>query len=336
MSKKLTLLVMAGVMSASTALAAKTLPQHAPLAVNLIDLADKAPDIQQVSVEVEMGLLRDNPKWMLNQTVVQVLVSKLLNMPDKPVPEDKWLAKMKAPEESYHGIKLTMVNAVGRPYETITVYNGRVRLPGGRVLHSDYGRQLEYWLFGTARTRKLQMIGPTVMPMLTFEQCRVMGQPVVETTPRQCVLDDGNLILETKEKVTEQSLKAVDFDTCLQFGKALIYSFPRRCMAAGGRVFTEPPRMVEEPVVTPPADAPLVSTTTPVVTPTDGGLHVSSTTPVTPSVVSASSVTSDTMARWLGSIEPAAGPDNGGATYASPYDRAKRRAKDLFNVMLWW
>lgn len=333
MNKTLSVLMLAGVLVAGVPYAAskRVLPQHAPLAVNLIDLAEKAADVQQVSVEVEMGLLRDNPKWMLNQTVVQIFVSKLLNMPDKPVPEDKWLAKMAAPEESYHGIRLTMVNAAGRPYETITVYNGRVRLPGGRVLHSDYGRQLEYWLFGTARTRKLQMVGPSVMPVLTFEQCRVMGQPIVETAPRQCVLDDGNLILETKEPVTEKSLKAVDFDTCLTHGKALIYSFPRRCMAAGGRVFTEPPRMVEELVTTPPADAPLVSATTPVVTPTDGGLQISGTVDISGSVM-----VSDTMASWLGSIEPAAGPEDGGATYASPYDRAKRRAKDLFNVMLWW
>lgn len=40
-----------------------------------------------------------------------------------------------------------------------------------------------------------------------LEQCRLLGQQIVETRPRQCLLPDNNLLLETDEPPTLASAR---------------------------------------------------------------------------------------------------------------------------------
>ena len=94
---------------------------------------------------------------------------------------------------------------------------------------------------------KQQVLATQVLPIFTFDHCRILGNIIVETQPRQCLLPDNNLIFEVPEKATLASLKINNFEMCLKEGQALIHTFPRRCMAAGGRVFTEPPRLLTQP-----------------------------------------------------------------------------------------
>jgi hypothetical protein len=134
----------------------------------------------------------------------------------------------------------------GKRFTPLTVFEGKILAPGNQLVARDYGRRLEYWLFSTARLRRDQLLGAHLLPVVSFEQCRLLGQRVIETTPRQCLLPDNNLLLETPQPVTLAAAKLKDFDGCWKAGLALIYTFPRRCIAAGGRVFTEPPRVFEE------------------------------------------------------------------------------------------
>jgi hypothetical protein len=100
------------------------------------------------------------------------------------------------------------------------------------------------------------------MPALRFDDCRLMGFPIVNTKPRQCLLPEDGIMLETEEQPTAKSLKATNFDSCLNYGQSLINTFPRRCVAAGGRVFSEPPR-VYEPAAHEISASIVLSTTTP-------------------------------------------------------------------------
>lgn len=222
------------------------LPQDALTPVSLKTLDDKREDIQQAMVVVKMGHGEDNPRWMMSQTQLQVLINKLFSMPDKPLPEDDIWPKLTPINKGYTGITVLIQMVDGKRFEPLRIFEGRVTGADGHLVVPDFGRRLEYWMFGTARVRRDQLLGVNVLPVLSFEQCRLLGQRIVETSPRQCLLPDNNLLLETSELPTLASARLRDFDGCLREGKALIYTFPRRCVAAGGRVFTEPPRVYDD------------------------------------------------------------------------------------------
>lgn len=222
------------------------LPQDAMMRPSVVDILQNYEDIQQIVVMVDMKLGSENPRWIMSQTQMQVLVRKLADLPDVPRQEDKIWPKLPRKDPAYRGVVLTVEMLDGRMFAPLRVFEGKL-LDGKQVVAKDYGRMLEYWLFGTARVRRDQLLGVNVLPVISFEQCRIMGQKVVETTPRQCLLPDNNLLLETTEPPTVASAKLRDFDECLKSGVALIYTFPRRCVAAGGRVFTEPPRVFALP-----------------------------------------------------------------------------------------
>lgn len=233
------------------------MPQDDVLPATLDEIWQNRTDIDQALVVVQMGQKEDNPQWIMSSTQLDVLLDTLLQfMPEKPVVEDAIWPKLKRPDPKYKGLRVVLRTVWGRHFEPFTVFEGNVTAASGRVMTSDYGRRLEYWMFGTSRIRRDQMVGATVLPVLTFEQCRLLGQQIVETRPRQCLLPDNNLLLETNEMPTLAAAKIKDFDGCLKNGKALIYTFPRRCLAAGGRVFTEPPRVYD---ILTPADAPLAT-----------------------------------------------------------------------------
>ncbi|TKW60862.1 MAG: hypothetical protein DI628_08220 [Blastochloris viridis] len=230
------------------------MPQDDVLPATLDTLYQYREDIDQVLVTVEMGQGVDNPQWLMSATQREVLLDSLLQfMPEKPQPEDMLWPKLKKMDRKYKGFRIVMRTVWGRNIAPITIFEGKVSAENGALLAPDYGRRMEYWMFGTSRIRRDQMVGAAVLPVFTFEQCRLLGQPIVHTRPRQCLLPDNNLLLETSEMPTLQSARIANFDECLINGKALIYTFPRRCVAAGGRVFTEPPRVYEVPGAT--ADA---------------------------------------------------------------------------------
>lgn len=234
------------------------LPQDDVLPATLDAIYANREDIDQALVVVEMGQGEDNPRWMMSATQLQVLQDTLLQfMPDKKQPEDAIWPKLKVSEPKYRGLRVVLSTVYGKRFEPFTVFEGKIMAADGTVMVPDYGRRFEYWMFGTSRVRRDQLLGAHVLPVITFEQCRLLGQQIVETRPRQCLLPDNNLLLETEELPTLTAARIKDFDGCLKNGKALIYTFPRRCLASGGRVFTEPPKVYEIPVET-PADAPLL------------------------------------------------------------------------------
>jgi hypothetical protein len=224
------------------------LPQDALLAADVGLMVQKLDEIQQALVVVQLGQGDDNPKWVMNQTQLAVLMNKLRDLLQpsddaraQPPLEDTIWPELAPKEPAYQGVLVVLQTVTGERFAPVRVFAGKVVDPKDTVLVTDPGRFLEYWLFGTARVRRDQMLGANVLPVFTFEQCRLLGQRIVETQPRQCLLPDNNLLLETDERPTLESAKMKTFAQCLNDGEALIYTFPRRCVAAGGRVFTEPP-----------------------------------------------------------------------------------------------
>lgn len=232
------------------------LPQDAMMVPTLEAIRSVREDIQQVRVLVDMGAGADNPYWDMGHTQIEVFLDRLETLPANPLPEDDVWPQLKHKEPAYHGMLLLIETVDGKRFAPLRVFEGRIMALDPqymgtvtRTVAPDYGRYMEYWLFGTARVRRNQLLGVHVMPVLTFEQCRLLGQRIVETVPRQCLLPDNNLLLESTQFPTLESARIETFDECLKEGEALIYTFPRRCVAAGGRVFTEPPQVAETPPV---------------------------------------------------------------------------------------
>jgi hypothetical protein len=222
------------------------LPQNDVLAANLDVVAKERENIATALVVVEIGHGPENPQWVMGQTQLQVFLTRLLEASDQPkTAEDGIWPHLPALNAQYKGIRILLRTADGRRFAPMMVFEGKVTAPNLSVVTPDHGREMEYYLFGTARVRRDQMLGVGFLPVYTFEQCRLMGQKIVDTTPRQCLLPDNNIVLETSEAPTLEAARMTSFNDCLKHGKALIYTFPRRCLAAGGRVLTEPPQVYE-------------------------------------------------------------------------------------------
>ncbi|PIZ32065.1 MAG: hypothetical protein COY40_00140, partial [Alphaproteobacteria bacterium CG_4_10_14_0_8_um_filter_53_9] len=269
------ILFMAATAHARTWQPGSPLPQNSPLPATLAQLQEDKEDVYTAGIMVNLGLGPENPTWALTQTAKDILLAKLFLEETKPTTEDKITLQAKAPEPSYKGLTLRLTRADGRRYEEIHLFNGRITSKG-KTLKKDIGRQIEYWLWGTARVRREVVMAGRVMPVLTFNQCRLMAQQIVETTPRQCVLADGDVLLETSEPLSKKVLTTTNFKSCLENGIGLINTFPRRCVGHGGRVFTEPPRLFEYEI---PSDMPLA---TPLTNPLDPTLQGTTTSPTAP------------------------------------------------------
>ncbi|MCA3243692.1 MAG: hypothetical protein INF43_00100 [Alphaproteobacteria bacterium] len=232
------------------------LPQDALLVPTLENIMANREDMQVALVAVDLGQDNDNPYWQMSQTALTVFLNKLATLKQQPVPEDAIWPQLPKPDPRYNGLLVLLQTKEGRRFVPFRVFMGQLGLGPSSPLAKDPGRGLEYWLFGTARVRRDQLIGANVLPVYTFAQCKVLGQRVIETTPRQCLLANNNLLLETSEPPTLASAQMTTFADCLRGGTGLIYTFPRRCVAAGGRVFTEPPQIYDstKPL---PQDAPV-------------------------------------------------------------------------------
>ncbi|MFZ2620491.1 MAG: hypothetical protein WAX89_06415 [Alphaproteobacteria bacterium] len=212
--------------------------------------AEKQSEIKTVLVDVRAPADADGNKarWNLNETEKEVLLGQLLYNTEERHPDDAIFAEARGDLAAYKGITLTMNlfgdgDKSGGTLGPLTVFNGRISDNKGKLLRRDPGRRLELWLFGTAKRRKDMLLAIQAIPVFTFDQCRLLGNMIVASTPRQCLLPDGNLLLDVPETATVASMRIKNFDDCLEQGQALIDTFPRRCVAQGGRVFTEPPRI---------------------------------------------------------------------------------------------
>lgn len=227
------------------------LPLHAfeplppkPTPLKKETLSEISDNIGSVKLEVLMN--QEVVSWPMTQTEISVLMGKLKSLSQSPHPSDALFAKLPEPNPDYRGIKLALILRDGEKIAPMHIFEGNI-LADGNLFSRDAGRELEYWLFGTAKVVKQQMLAAQVLPVFTFHQCKTLGNVIVNTQPRQCLLPDNNLIFDIPEKPTLAGLKVSNFDECLEHGAALIHTFPRRCMVKGGRVFTEPPRLLDGP-----------------------------------------------------------------------------------------
>lgn len=205
-------------------------------------------DIITATIEVDLNKKQDNPRWIPDRTTLTILTEKLT----RPIITKNKAAELQpqnAPpspteNEPYKGIILRLKTVHGELIDAIRIYNGYVTAPNGTPLTLDPKREFEYWLFSTSENNVGQKIAVQVLPILTFEQCKLIGSLTIDTRPSQCLLPDNRILLDVPfSELSADDLKATDFDSCLEYGESLIATFPRRCMAKGGRVFTEPVRL---------------------------------------------------------------------------------------------
>jgi hypothetical protein len=218
-------------------------PRTLPADLDIID--EERGHFEAASLEVVVNNGEENLTWALTPIEKDIFLGRLLGPARTPHPDDELFGATSPLDPGYKGIEITLTTFAGDTIAPLVVHAGYVKDKAGHILRLDPGRRLELWLFGTAKIRRQQLLAVQVIPVFTFEQCRLLGNLIVETDPRQCLLPDNNLLLEVDERPTVASLQINDFDSCLQDGQALIGAFPRRCVAPGGRVFTEPPRLSE-------------------------------------------------------------------------------------------
>ena len=216
-------------------------PKAPPLLQTYVENSEK---INKISIRVELGDSPLSGAWELSQTQMHVLLGKLQHLKNIEHPYDDVFNKLKEPSKRYGGLEVSFTTGE-RDFalETLVFYAGSIKEKSGKVLFSDPGRLIEYWLWGTAKTRIQQQIALNVLSIFAFDQCVELGHVLIETDPRQCLMPNALVMLDLGEMPTFEALQIKNFEQCLISGTAIIDSFPRRCMAAGGKLFAEPPRM---------------------------------------------------------------------------------------------
>ena len=245
MNKLLTLFLLSGFFGGlSTTVMAEDKPMLPPALQQIHDEGDR---IYTTTIHVPL-VEEGSTQWQLTTTEQAVLLGKLARLPESlNHPDDAIFREVNGKRGDYKGVSIAFAPYEGDAFPNLVVFNGAVVDDRGRVVRQDPGRELELWILGTAKVRKEQLLALDLLPIFTFNQCVLLGNVVVHTTPRQCLLPNNDILLEVVDPVEPQALKIRNFDECLEDGKALIDVFPRRCLAAGGRVFTEPPRVPQLP-----------------------------------------------------------------------------------------
>lgn len=195
-------------------------------------------------------------EWEVPRTEVDVLFGKLRRLRKGEHKDDQLLDQLGARHANYKGIFLDFktkpkVKAGDTHVPNMIVFNGFVRDSNGNPIFPDPGRQLEYWLWGTSKTRIHQRMALEALHVFNFNQCLLMGNLIVETEPRQCLMADETVMLEVPDRPSLEEARIKDFEECLDKGRAIIDSFPRRCVAAGGKLFAEPPRLPDGRTIDP-------------------------------------------------------------------------------------
>lgn len=206
-------------------------------------IKDNKNDIITATIEIDVGNKQENPRWIPDRTTLTILMEKL-TQPVTSKDYEPGLIPTRNETKNYKGIILRLKTVHGEMIDTMRIYNGYITAPDGTTITTDPQRTLEYWLFSTSENNIGQKIAVQVLPILTFEQCKLIGSLTINTRPAQCLLPDNRILLDVPYKLlSDDDLKVSDFDSCLEFGESLIDTFPRRCLAKGGRVFTEPVRL---------------------------------------------------------------------------------------------
>lgn len=143
------------------------------------------------------------------------------------------------PTSGYKGLQIDITNRYSENIQAIVVYKGSIKTAEGALISADLNRELEYAIWGMNYTVKNQELMWKMLPINSFKDCVKLGNRLVETSPRQCLLTNRDIFLEVNEKATQESLSIKNFEDCLTKGQAIINTFPRRCIAAGGHVYTE-------------------------------------------------------------------------------------------------
>jgi len=212
-----------------------------PVVNSIAGYQQKLNEINHIQVYFDIGLNSQNPSWDLPRPLWPVLFERLSTLNEAHI-TDGIFDDFPSAVDNYQGLQLRFEVVENAPQQLppLRIFYRAVFMPGQPVA-TDPGRLTEYWLFGTAPSEAIKVALVEALPVFTFEQCQLMGNPIVDTTPRQCILPDKSLILETFDEPTEHSLTVDNFYDCLQHGRALIDTFPRRCLLPGGRVLAEPP-----------------------------------------------------------------------------------------------
>ena len=145
----------------------------------------------------------------------------------------------------YHGLAVTIIDHTGKQLLPFTVHNSLVTDERSDLIVRDPHRMFEYWLWSTHMPVNAKHVHKA-LPIIDFKQCASLNLRIVDTSPRQCLVENTDIFLDVPDKPTQKSLEIDTFDECLVEGQALINAFPRRCIAAGGHVFSEPPRIKYE------------------------------------------------------------------------------------------
>lgn len=205
---------------------------------NLPVIADNTLTVDVKVIDIEDN---ENFVWRMTPSDIAIFYDKLKMMQQKQ-PEQVML-DIQNPESGYRGLEFTITNKYGEKIEPFTVYNGKLLTFAGDEIIKDHNRDFEYTIWGLNYTPKNQTLMWKMLPIIDFDECIKLGNRLVETTPRQCLLNNGDIFLDINEKPTQEALSIKNFDDCLVKGQAIINTFPRRCIAAGGHIYTEPPRV---------------------------------------------------------------------------------------------
>lgn len=235
-------------LSAVPLLAAATVEESQQPPQSLQPYFQGAETIMAATVTLETG--KKETTWLVPQRKIPVIFSKLRYAPAGPHKYDEFFNTLPSPK-GYKGVVVKFANTTGGTTPPFRVFGGAIYSEDGTLLYNDSGRQLEYWLAGTAQTYAHQKDVLEVLPVFDFEQCINLGHVVVDTTPRQCLMPNEKVMLDMPESLTSYDFSVQNFDECLQKGIAIIQSFPRRCIGPTGLLFAEPPRRPDGSIILP-------------------------------------------------------------------------------------
>lgn len=197
-------------------------------------------EVKDITIHTLEGKHWENYKWQLTKTHIPVFLNRIQTI--EQAQYEDWDLRITNPDQDYKGLEIQVEFKNGEKLDPFTVYDGTIKVDG-KVISEDPNRAFEYWLFSLNTQKANQEIAARVLPIFTFSQCAQIGNPIIHTSPRQCLMANQHIFLDVPEKPTQATLNVTNFDECLAKGEAIIDTFPRRCIMAGGHVFTEPPRI---------------------------------------------------------------------------------------------
>tara|TARA_R110000868_G_scaffold218576_1_gene468961 strand:+ start:105990 stop:106718 length:729 start_codon:yes stop_codon:yes gene_type:complete len=214
------------------------IPQHIK-SFTLEDLRTIADNTLKISVTVNDTDSSTPFSWNMAPSDIAIFYKTVETLHDRN--EIMSNVDITDPVSGYQGLTINIVNKYGENIEPFKVFKGVLSYLDGQKISLDINRHLEYLIWGMNKSRKNQDLAWKMLPITSFHDCVKLGYKMVETSPRQCLMTNGDIFLDVGESVTQEALSIQNFSDCLVKGQAIINTFPRRCIAAGGHVYTEPP-----------------------------------------------------------------------------------------------